>query len=55
MTGHKMLIVTGHFVVKINGMAQKIPIDFLGNGDSAVFLATRSPNMLFLASKINWS
>jgi len=26
MTSHKMLIVAGHFVVEINGMAQNIPI-----------------------------
>jgi len=29
MTGHKMLIVTGYFVVKVNGMARNIPIGFL--------------------------
>ena len=37
MTGHKMLIVTGNFVVEINGMAQNISIDFLGNGHYGVF------------------
>ena len=55
MTGHKMLIVTGHFVVEINGMAQTISIDFLGNDHHGVFLATRSSYMLFLTAKINWS
>ena len=37
MTGHKMLMVTGHFVEEINGMAQKIPIDFLDNSHRGVF------------------
>jgi len=38
MTGHKMLIVASHFVVEVNGMAQNIPIDFLGNGHPGNFL-----------------
>ncbi len=37
MTGHKMLLVTGHFVVEVNGMAQNIPIEFLGNGHPGFF------------------
>jgi len=37
MTGHKILLVTGHFVVEVNGAAQNIPIDFLGNGHRAFF------------------
>jgi len=31
MTGHKMLIVTGDFVVKVHGMTQHIPIEVSGN------------------------
>jgi len=42
-----MLIVTGHFVLEINGMVQNISIDFLGNDHPDVFLATRSSYMLF--------
>jgi len=34
-----MLIVTGHFVVEINGMAQTISIDFLGNDHHGVFFS----------------
>jgi len=37
MTGHKMLIVTGHFVLELNGMAQNIPIEIIGNGHLGVF------------------
>jgi len=37
MTGHKMLIVTGHFVVEVNGTDQTIPIYFLANGHHGVF------------------
>jgi len=36
MTGHKMLIATGHFVVGVNGMGQHIPIEFLANGHPGV-------------------
>ena len=37
LTGHKMLLVIGHFVVELHGTAQTIPIDFLGNGHPGVF------------------
>jgi len=37
MTGHKILLVSGHFVVELHGTAQNIPIDFLDNGHQGVF------------------
>ena len=37
MTGHKMLIVTGHFVIEVNGRAQNILIEILGNSHRGVF------------------
>ena len=37
MTGSKMLLVIGHFVVNLRGTAKNILIDFLGNGHSGVF------------------
>ena len=37
MTGHKLIIVPGQFVVEIHGMTQTIPIEFLGNGHRGHF------------------
>jgi len=37
MTGHKMLIVTDHFVLEVHGMSQHIPSDFLGNDHHGSF------------------
>ena len=37
MTGHNMLIVTGHFVLEVHGMSHHIPSDFLGNDHRGSF------------------